>query len=81
MINTSDFIREEIAFQIDAIAYKGQERENFSSKITIFMGFNNCYILLQKSCQTLENTKLFTGVLSITSCIVLYRSTLVYKPS
>ena len=31
--------------------------------------------------QTLENTKLFTGVLSITSCIVLYRSTLVYEPS
>ena len=27
------------------------------------------------------NTKLFTGVLSITSCIVLYRSTLFYEPS
>ena len=29
----------------------------------------------------IENTKLFTGVLSITSCIVLYRSTLFYEPS
>ena len=28
-----------------------------------------------------ENTKFFVGVLSITSCIVIYRSTLVYEPS
>ena len=55
-----------------------KELETFSSQMTIFMGFNNCYILLQKSRQTLENTKLFTGVLSVTSCIVLYRFTLGY---
>ena len=55
--------------------------ENFSSQMTIFKGFNNCYILLQKSRQPLENTKLFTGVLSITSYIVLYRAALVYEPS
>ena len=34
--------------------------------------------LLQKSRQTLENTKVFVGVLSITSCIELYRFTLGY---
>ena len=53
----------------------------FSSQMTIFMGFNNCYILLQKSRQTLENPKLFIGVISITSCIVLYHFTLDYEPS
>ena len=42
------------------------------------MGFNNCYILLLKFRQILENTKVFVGVLYVTSCIMLYRFTLGY---
>jgi len=37
--------------------------------------------LLWKSWQTLENTKVFEGVLSVTSCIVLYRFILGHEPS
>ena len=39
---------------------------NLNSHLSYFKGFNNCYILLQKSRQTLENTKVFAGVLSVT---------------
>ena len=52
--------------------------DEYAAKGYRYVGFNNCYILLQKSRQTLENTKIFVGVLSITSCIVLYHSTLGY---
>ena len=55
-----------------------QGTETLNSHLRYFMGFINCYILLQKSRQTIENTKVFVGVLSITSCIMLYRFTLGY---
>ena len=55
------------------------EGETLNSHLRYFKGFNNCYILLLKSCQTIENTKVFVGVLSVTSCIVLYRFNLGYE--
>ena len=40
--------------------------------------FNNCYILLSYSSQTIENTTFVTGELSLTYSLVLYRPTSVY---
>lgn len=42
-------------------------------------GFNNCYILLSNSSQTLENTKFVAGVLSLIVSLVLYRPINVYE--
>ena len=42
-------------------------------------GFNNCYILLLNSQQTLENTGFIAGELSLIVSLVLYRPTSVYE--
>ena len=51
---------------------------SLNSHLRYYQGFNNCYILLQKSHRTLENTKVFVDVFFITSCIVLYHFILDY---
>ena len=46
---------------------------------TCFKQFNNCYILLLNSPQTIENTGLVAGELSLIVSLVLYRPTSVYE--
>ena len=46
---------------------------------TCFRKFNNCYILLLNSLQSLENTGFVAGELSIIVSLVLYRTTSVYE--
>ena len=41
--------------------------------------FNNCYILLLNSLQTLENTGFIAGELSLIVSLVLYRPVSVYE--
>jgi len=63
---------ENVAFYLTNTSSSG------NSHLGYFKGFNNCYILVWKSRQTIENSKVFDGVLFTTSCIVLYRFTLGY---
>lgn len=44
-----------------------------------FKRFNNCYILLLNSLQTLENTGFIAGELSLIVSLVLYRPVNVYE--
>ena len=46
---------------------------------TYFKRFNNCYILLLNSPQTIENTGFVAGELSLIVSLVLYRPTSVYE--
>ena len=45
----------------------------------LFREFNNCYILLLNSLQTLENTGFIAGELSLIVSLVLYRPVNVYE--
>jgi len=45
----------------------------------VFREFNNCYILLLNSLQTLENTGFIAGELSLIVSLVLYRPVSVYE--
>ena len=45
----------------------------------LFREFNNCYILLLNSLQTLENTGFIAGELSLIVSLVLYRPVSVYE--
>ena len=49
------------------------EREITDWDLTCFKKFNNCYILLLNSPQTLEKTEVITGELSLIVSLVLYR--------
>ena len=67
-----DRIRKENSnFIISVDVYKRQD-------FTCFKRFNNCYILLLNSPQTLENTGFVTGEFSLIVSLVLYRPTSVY---
>ena len=45
----------------------------------LFKRFNNCYILLLNSLQTLENTGFVAGELSLIVSLVLYRPASAYE--
>ena len=47
--------------------------------MTKSIAFNNCYILLLNSLQTLENTGFIAGELSLIVSLVLYRPVSVYE--
>ena len=58
---------------------KGSAFSNSDWDFTCFKRFNNCYILLLNSPQTLENTEFITGELSLIVSLVLYCPTSVYE--
>ena len=45
---------------------------NWNSDKTLFITFNNCYILSSKSPQTLENTKFIASEFALRLSLVLY---------
>ena len=55
------------------------KQENFDWDFTCFREFNNCYILLLNSLQTLENTGFIAGELFLIVSLVLYRPISVYE--
>ena len=59
--------------------HSDHRKQNSDWDFTCFKQFNNCYILLLNSPQTLENTEFITGELSLIVSLVLYRSTSVYE--
>ena len=54
---------------------------NGNSDKTLFIAFNNCYILSPKSPQTLENTKFIASVFALGLSLVLYPFPSCYEPS
>ena len=54
-------------------------KTNSDWDFTCFKKFNNCYILLLNSPQTIENTGFVAGELSLIVSLVLYRPTSVYE--
>ena len=54
---------------------------NWNSDKTLFIAFNNCYILSSKSPQTLKNAKFITSEFSLKLSLVLYPFPSYYEPS
>ena len=54
---------------------------NWNSDKTLFIAFNNCYILSSKSPQTLKNAKFITSEFSLRLSLVLYPFPSYYEPS
>ena len=59
--------------------HSGHRKQNTDWDFTCFKKFNNCYILLLNSPQTIENTGFVAGELSLIVSLVLYRPTSVYE--
>ena len=72
MINESVELKEDFKMEIKYI-------EKINWDFTCFKRFNNCYILLLNSPQTLENTEFVAGEISLIVSLVLYRPTSVYE--
>ena len=63
---------------------KGKLRQlvdNWNSDKTLFIAFNNCYILSSKSPQTLENAKFIASEFALMLSLVLYPFPSCYEPS
>ncbi len=56
-------------------------KQNWNSDKTLFIAFNNCYILSSKSPQTLENTKFIASEFALMLSLVLYPFPSCYEPS
>ena len=53
-------------------SYSIFKRTNWNSDKTLFIAFNNCYILSSKSPQTLENAKFIASEFALMLSLVLY---------
>ena len=59
----------------------GYNSTNWNSDKTLFIAFNNCYILSSKSPQTLENAKFIASEFALRLSLVLYPFPSCYEPS
>ena len=62
-------------------SYSIFKRTNWNSDKTLFIAFNNCYILSSKSPQTLENAKFIASEFALRLSLVLYPFPSCYEPS
>ena len=79
--NTENRVRDISLFSYLEFSFHSINIDNQNSDKTLFIAFNNCYILSSKSPQTLENAKFIASEFALRLSLVLYPFPSCYEPS